>query len=259
MSDSHYFFTLPDGAKLAYFDVGQQRPLLLIHGFPGTARDHLGSLIDHLKTDHRVIAPDLRGYGASQPPSRTFPPDFYQRDADDLAALLRHLRCGPVVVMGYSDGSETAVLLAAHYPELVSAVIGWGISGVISPEMLDSVQEWLPVPDKPDWRPWHHQIAARHGGTQVKPIIEGWVQAATAIVALGGNICYDEAAQVQCPVLLINGDGEVGNTRRDVTRLAERLPNGRLEFVANSRHAIQNDQPDILIQLITDFLNELDA
>jgi valacyclovir hydrolase len=258
MSNTQQYFTLPDGSPLAYIDVGQKRPLLLIHGNTGTAETHLGNLINQLQENYRVIAPDLRGYGVSQPPQRTYPPDFYQRDADDMAALLKHLDCKPVVVLGFSDGSESAILLAATYPELVQGVIGWGVSGVISPEMLERVQAWLPVPDKPDWDDWHHQIAARHGESQVQPMIEGWVKAAEAIVANGGNICYEEAAQVQCSTLLVNGDGEVGNTVRDVTRLAERLPQGRLEFVANSGHAIQNDQPEILLQLITDFLNELE-
>lgn len=253
------FKILADGANLAYLDEGEGRPLLLIHGNTGTAQTHLGHLITQLQKSHRVIAPDLRGYGASQPPPRTYPTNFYRRDADDMAALLRHLDCGPAVVLGFSDGSETAVLLAAHYPELIKGVVGWGISGVISPEMLDSVQAWLPVPDKAEWRIWHKQIAAWHGEAQVRPMIEGWVNAATAIKAQGGNVCYQEAAQVQCPVLLINGDGEVGNTRRDVTRLLERLPNGRLEIIAHSGHAIQNDQPAILLQLITDFLTELDG
>ena len=256
MTTKHYL-TLPDQAKLAYQDFGTQRPLLLIHGNTGTAQTHLGTLIKQLQKDHRVIAPDLRGYGASQPPRRTYPPNFYQRDANDMAALLKHLNCGPVVVLGFSDGSESAILLAATYPELVRGVIGWGVSGVISPEMLERVQAWLPVPDKANWQEWHRQIAERHGEAQVQPMIEGWVNAAAAIVANGGNICYEEAAQVQCPTLLINGDGEVGNTVRDVTRLVERLPNGRLEIITDSGHAIQNDQPEMLLQLITDFLNEL--
>ncbi|MCB8988917.1 MAG: alpha/beta fold hydrolase, partial [Ardenticatenaceae bacterium] len=141
MTTSHQaHITLPDGAALAYLDTGEGRPLLLMHGFTGTARAHLGSLIDTWQTTHRLIAPDLRGYGASQPPTRSFPPDFYQRDADDMAVLLRYVGCGPALVLGFSDGAESAILLAAAYPELVRGVVAWGVSGVISPEMLTAVQ-----------------------------------------------------------------------------------------------------------------------
>ncbi len=251
------YLTLPDQATLSYQIFGEGVPLLLIHGFTGTAQSHLGHLIRQLQENYLVIAPDLRGYGSSQPPQRSYPPNFYQRDADDLAALLKHLNSDPVVVLGFSDGAESAILLAAAYPELVCGVIGWGVSGVISPEMLIRVQTWLPVPDQANWHDWHKRIADLHGEAQVQSMIEGWVHAAEAIVANGGNICYKEAAQVQCPTLLINGDGEVGNTVRDVTRLAKQLPNGRLEFVPDSGHAIQDDQPEILYQFITDYLNEL--
>ncbi len=106
--------TLHDGALLAYHDLGSGPPLLLIHGFTGTARSHMGVLIDNLKHGYRVIAPDLRGYGASRPPNRTFPPDFYQRDAADMAELLDILQPGPVVVLGFSDGAESALVLAAR-------------------------------------------------------------------------------------------------------------------------------------------------
>ncbi|MCZ7671283.1 MAG: alpha/beta fold hydrolase [Chloroflexi bacterium] len=68
------FKILADGANLAYLDEGEGRPLLLIHGNTGTAQTHLGHLITQLQKSHRVIAPDLRGYGASQPPPRTYPP-----------------------------------------------------------------------------------------------------------------------------------------------------------------------------------------
>ena len=258
MMSKKQYLTLPDQATLSYQVFGEGRPLLLIHGNTGTAQTHLGNLINQLQANYRIIAPDLRGYGASQPPQRTYPPNFYQRDADDMGFLLKHLNGESVVVLGFSDGSESAILLAAAYPELVCGVIGWGVSGVISPEMLNRVQAWLPVPEKADWNDWQKHIAELHGEKQVQPMIEGWVNAAAAIVANGGNVCYEEAAQVQCPTLLINGDGEVGNTVRDVTRLVERLPQGRVEFVANSGHAIQNDQPDILFQLILEFLNELE-
>ena len=258
MSEKQYL-RLPDQATLSYQVLGEGRPLLLIHGNTGTAQSNMGMLITQLEQDYCVIAPDLRGYGASQPPVRDYPPDFYQRDAEDMATLLQHLDIGPVVVLGFSDGSESALLLAASHPDLIRGVIGWGVSGVISAEIVEMVQKRLPVPDKPQWTKWHHQLAERHGENQVQSMIEGWINAATAIVANGGNICYEEAAQVQCPTLLINGDGEVGNTVDDVTRLVERIPNCHLEIVANSGHAIQNDQPEALMQLIIAFLNELDA
>jgi valacyclovir hydrolase len=250
---------IDENVHLSYLDLGPAdgQPLLLIHGFTGTARGDLGDLIDDFAAGDRVIAPDLRGFGASRPPNRDFSPDFYERDAADLAALLDQLALGPVTVLGFSDGAEASLLLAAARPDLVRGVIAWGVSGVISPEELAAVERWLPVSAwGPERETWKRQIIERHGAEQLESLVEGWVGAARAISARGGNICYEQAALIECPVLLLNGDGEVGNTPRDVRRLAERIPGARLVFVADSSHAIHRDQPATLLHHIRRFLAE---
>ncbi len=251
-----------DHVHLSYLDLGPAdgQPLLFIHGFTGTALGDLGDLIAEFAADYHVIAPDLRGFGASRPPNRHFPPDFYERDAADLAALLDQLALGPVTVLGFSDGAEASLLLAAARPDLVRGVIAWGVSGVISPEELASVERWLPVSAWGAERErWRQQIIERHGAEPLESMIEGWVVAARAISARGGNICYEQAARIECPVLLLNGDGEVGNTPRDARRLAERIPGGRLTFVADSGHAIHRDQPAALLGHIHDFLAKVEG
>ena len=79
--------TITDNVHLSYLDLGQGQPLLFIHGFTGTALGDLGDLIAEFEAGYHVIAPDLRGYGASRPPNRDFPPDFYERDAADRSSL----------------------------------------------------------------------------------------------------------------------------------------------------------------------------
>lgn len=247
-----------DGVRLSYLDEGMGDPLLLIHGFTGTAEADLGGLIDAFRPTHRILAPDLRGYGASRPPNRDFPPDFYRRDAADLARLLDALQAGPVTVLGFSDGAEVSLLLAAARPDLVRGVVAWGVCGVISDEELASVASWLPVSAWDSGREaWKRQIIERHGLEQLEPMIAGWVAAARAIHARGGNISLNTAHLIRCPVLLMNGDGEVGNTPRDVRNLADRIPDCRLEFVSGSNHPIQRDRPELLIDRIRRFLSEL--
>ena len=249
---------LVDGQPLAYVDEGAGSPVVLLHGFTGRAVTHMGLLLDVLRDAHRVIAPDLRGYGLSAPPPRTFPPDFYQQDADDVAALLRQLACGPAMAMGFSDGAESALLLAARHPDLVAGVVAWGVSGVISREMAESVTGWL---EPGDWAAshsdWAAEIAREHGAAQIEPLVAGWARAAHAIYAAGGNICRDEAAAIRCPVLLLNGEGEVNNTRADTLALQARIADCRLRLIPGAGHGIQWDQPDALVAEITRFMSTL--
>lgn len=254
------FQEIDDGVRLSYLDEGMGDALMLIHGFTGTAETDLGDLIHTLQPTHRILAPDLRGYGASRPPNRDFPPDFYQRDAADLAKLLDAIQPGPVTLLGYSDGAEVSLLLAAARPDLVRGVVAWGVCGVISDEELASVAAWLPISGWDSERAkWKREIIKRHGAEQFEPMITGWVAAARAIHARGGNISLDTAHLIKCPVLLMNGDGEVGNTPRDIKNLASRIPDCRLEFVLNSGHPIQREQPALLLKRISRFLAELPA
>lgn len=259
-STAYQHITLADGQPLAYVDTGSGRAVVLIHGFTGRAVTHMGPLMELLREGYRVIAPDLRGYGLSAPPTRSFPPHFYQQDADDVAELLRRLDCGPAVVMGFSDGAESALLLAATYPELVAGVVAWGVSGVISQEMATSVTAWL---EPRDWAAhhteWAAEIAREHGADQVEPMVVGWARAAHAIFAAGGNICRDEAAAIRCPVLLINGEGEVNNTLADTQTLQAAIPDCRLALIAHAGHGVQWDQPERLAAAMTAFLAEIGA
>ncbi|MCA9253187.1 MAG: alpha/beta fold hydrolase [Phycisphaerales bacterium] len=87
--------------KIAYESKGSGRPVLLVHGFP-LNREMWRAQIDALATSHQVIAPDLRGFGESDPPSGDVPMADH---ADDLAALLDYLQIDqPVAIAGFSMG-----------------------------------------------------------------------------------------------------------------------------------------------------------
>lgn len=244
-----------DEVEISYLDEGQGEPLFFIHGFTGTAIADHASLMAEFRPTHRLLAPDMRGYGASRPPNRDFPVDFYQRDAADMAALIDNLNCGPVTVLGFSDGAEVSLLLAATRPDLVRGVVAWGVCGVISPEELASIESWLPLENWDEARPeWKRQIIERHGEEQFESMVTGWIRAAHQIHLRGGDISLDLANRIECPVLIMNGDGEIGNTQRDARRLAERIPHARLEFIANSGHPIHKDQPGIFIANVREFI-----
>ena len=248
-------FTLPDGQRLAYIDAGRGPALLLMHGFAGTATSHFDELIGAWLSRYRVIAPDLRGYGRSQPAPRHLHAGFYAQDARDMVALLDQLGVARVVVLGFSDGGESALLLAARAPERVRAVVAWGVSGVISAAMLEGVETWLPARQWTDERAaWRDEIVRLHGAHQFPALVEGWVAAAQALHARGGDICRDEAAEIRCPALLINGDGETGNLPEDLHRLASRIPAATVRLVRESGHAVHRDQPTTFQRTVEDYL-----
>ncbi len=99
----------------------QAPPLVLLHGFPQTHAMWAGIAGELAKT-HRVIVPDLRGYGFSGVVERS--PDHAQMSkramAGDIVALMRELGYERFAVAGHDRGGRVAYRLALDSPECVT-------------------------------------------------------------------------------------------------------------------------------------------
>ena len=115
-----------DGVRLHFEERGEGQPLLLLHGFSGSAAA-LAPLARHLARGWRVLAVDLLGHGRSEAP-RDPEPYRMERCADQLAALLRERDARPAHVFGYSMGGRVALALAVLRPDSVSSLALLGAS-----------------------------------------------------------------------------------------------------------------------------------
>ena len=103
--------------RLAVHTAGGGLPLLLLHAFP---LDHaMWAAQEPLADGLRLVVPDQRGFGASAGPG----PASIEQLADDAAALLAALHCGPAVVCGLSMGGYVAQHLAVRHPDRVAALV----------------------------------------------------------------------------------------------------------------------------------------
>jgi 3-oxoadipate enol-lactonase len=107
------------GDTIRTIDVGRGRPLVFLHGFP-FSRGVWQTQIDAIQSSHRVIAPDLRGFGES--PSRPGPTTMAQYAAD-VHALLQQLGTGPVVLVGHSMGGYVALAFALQFPLMLRGLV----------------------------------------------------------------------------------------------------------------------------------------
>jgi pimeloyl-ACP methyl ester carboxylesterase len=106
------------GAELYYEVRGRGPAVLLIAGATGDA-GHFEQAADVLASEHTVITYDRRGNSRSRPAG----PTTLAQQADDAAALLRHVGAGAAVVFGTSGGAIIALKLAIRVPELARHVI----------------------------------------------------------------------------------------------------------------------------------------
>ncbi len=107
-----------DGANVAYRDVGQGEPLLLLHGF-GANAGMWDPVVGDLSAQYRLIIPDLRGHGES-----TNPVDYFtHRDAaGDVFGLLDALDITQVRAVGFSSGGMVLLHMATAQPDRFGAL-----------------------------------------------------------------------------------------------------------------------------------------
>ena len=126
-----------DGASLVYRELGDGRPVVLIHGFFSTAYvnwiryGHAKLLAD---SGFRVIMPDLRAHGGSD---KTHNPQHYPRDvlADDAFGLIDQLGLTDYDLGGYSLGARTTVRMLVRGAQPGRAIVaGMGLGGITEVE-----------------------------------------------------------------------------------------------------------------------------
>jgi pimeloyl-ACP methyl ester carboxylesterase len=128
-----HHFSAPDGVRLAWREMGEGRPLLLIHGYISDGLTNwvsYGTAATLMAAGYRCIMPDLRAHGAS---GRPHDPAFYPRDilADDQVALLTRLGIVDYDLVGYSLGARTSARMLANGATPGRAILsGMGLEGL---------------------------------------------------------------------------------------------------------------------------------
>jgi pimeloyl-ACP methyl ester carboxylesterase len=113
--------------EIAYLDRGEGPPVVLVHGFASNKEVnwvYTSWVAELTGAGRRVIALDNRGHGES---AKLYDPGAYHTAtmAEDVSALLDHLRLPHADILGYSLGARIAAFLALAHPERVrSAVLG---------------------------------------------------------------------------------------------------------------------------------------
>ena len=104
-----------------YEEYGEGRPFLLLHG---NGEDHtlFADLAASLSSTYHVYALDTRCHGKSTKTATI----GYMDMMEDVAAFITALELKKPLLLGFSDGGITGLLLAIHYPELLSGMIACG-------------------------------------------------------------------------------------------------------------------------------------
>ncbi|AYF87729.1 MULTISPECIES: alpha/beta fold hydrolase [unclassified Pseudomonas] len=255
-----------DGCQLHYEDYGRGMPVLLIHGLGSSTRDWEYQ-VPALAAHYRVIVIDVRGHGRSDKPNERYSIAAF---ADDVTALIEHLKLIDVHLVGISMGGMIGFQLAVDHPELLRSLTivnsgpevkphspkeyleiakRWTLSRLLS---LDSIAKALggllfPLPEQADLR---RKIEERWPQNDKR----AYLSALNAIIGWGVR---DRLQRIKCPTLVITADRDYTPVAKKETYVKE-LPNARLVVIKNSRHATPLDQPERFNTTLLDFIAEVE-
>jgi pimeloyl-ACP methyl ester carboxylesterase len=108
-----------EGLRVYYEVYGEGEPIVVM---PGGLMDigTMAQTIGPLSRERQVIGIDLEGHGRTDLRGT---PMSHERNGDDVAAVLRHLKIAKADVAGYSHGGDAAIRMAIQHPEMVRNLI----------------------------------------------------------------------------------------------------------------------------------------
>ncbi|MFI8946438.1 alpha/beta fold hydrolase [Streptomyces sp. NPDC053750] len=256
------------GATIDYDDSGPSTglPVLLLHGHPFNRTLWAPQVAALTAAGHRVVTPDLRGYGRSTvTPGKVLLADF----ADDLAALLDHLDIERAVVGGVSMGGQIAMEVQLRHPGRVRALVlsdtsapaetaegkefrnrladrllAEGMDGYAH-EVIDKMLAAYNVAAMPD-------VAARVLEMMCATDPRG---AAAALRGRAERPDYrDVLAAVGAPVLVVVGADDVYTPVAQAESLHRLVPHSTLAVIEKAGHLPGVEQPERFNAVLLEFL-----
>lgn len=247
-----------NSSRIYYEEQGSGAPVLVLPGFAGSIEEFAALREALVTAGYRVIAADLPGSGRSEPQPRAYPATYFEDDARSFAALLQHLAVGPAHLMGFSDGGEISLLMAALQPGVARSVVTWGAAGVLNDpdgrlgEAMYNVVDH-PIPPLQQFRDF---LIATYGEANARAMTQSLVGALRAIIKDGGDLSFAKAGTITCPVLLIVGEHDFFAPPALASKLAARIRTAEALVAEGAEHNVYGDRPEWLTQTILDWLGK---
>lgn len=219
-----------------YYDEGQGQALVMLHG---NNEDHtyFREQFQYFKDKYRVIAPDTRGHGKTERGTGTL--DFNQI-ADDLKAFLDELGVRDIILLGFSDGGNTALTFALKYPEYIDKLI---INGANLYPMGVKFLTQLPT-------------VIQYGGLIVASMFNKRYTPLKEIIGLmvvEPHISPKKLKSLTMSTLVIAGNRDMIKTSH-TELIARSIPNSKLIIIPGD-HFIAKKNPTLFNKVVEDFLN----
>jgi pimeloyl-ACP methyl ester carboxylesterase len=244
-----------------YYEVhGSGDPVVLLHGSFMTITNNWTRWIGELSKTRKVIAVEMQGHGRTADIKRDF---SYENLADDVAALLDHLKIPSADLIGYSMGGGVAMQCAIRHPEKVRKVVSISArfrqDGLVK-EGLDAFPRLTPEAFKDS------PIEIEY--KKLSPTPDKFADLVNHIKAMAStpfDFGADKLRATKAPMFFIHGDAD--GVRLEHIAEMFRLKGGevhgdmrprsasRLAILPDTTHVTLMDRMPVIVPMVNDFLD----
>jgi len=249
-----------NGLKMYYEVHGSGEPVVLLHGAFMTITNNWTGWIDELAKTRKVIAVEMQGHGRTADIERDISGENL---ADDVAALLDHLKIPKADLIGYSMGGGVAMHCAIRHPDKVRKVVVISSylrrDGVVKEgqEALSkfSAEHFIGSPLETEYK-------------KLSPTPDAFprfVKRMVASASKGQSIDADKLKATKAPMFFIHGDAD--GIRLEHVAEMFRLKGGgthgdlgprsasRLAILPNATHVTLMQRMTVIVPMVNDFLD----
>lgn len=242
--------------------IGEQH-ITLIHGV-GSNLHSWNEFIAGLGDSFSFLRYDLRGHGHSgKPPGPYTLQDF----VDDLDALLSHFHINTTSLIGFSFGGIIGQAFVLAHPDkvnklvLISTVAGRTLeerqsvharlamleSGGVASTIDAAIERWF----TPEFRRAHPDLVERRRQQMFTNDPQAY---AAAYRVFAESDLLDRLHEIRVPTLIITGQRDAGSTPEMALKMYQRIPDSCVLILPRLRHALLNEAPALLAELVRLFL-----
>lgn len=256
-----------DEIRLAFEDTGEGRPIVMGHSFL-CSREMWAHQALELSRSHRVLNLDLRGHGDSGPVEDAFTFDDL---VDDVVTVLDHFEIERAIWCGLSIGGMTAMRAAVTVPDRVEALIVADSSAAAEPRatrlkygLMASAARLIGMR-----RLMPSVLPIMFGRTTLRQqgeLVEEWGERMASMhlpsllnmldTLMQREAMLDDLGQVRVPTLVLVGEEDRAQPPARSRQIAEAIPGAELIIVPEAGHLSALEQPEVVTEVIRDFLGE---
>jgi pimeloyl-ACP methyl ester carboxylesterase len=234
-------------ARIWYATYGSGSPVILLHGGLGHSGNWGYQVPSLVSNGYRTVLIDSRGHGRSTRDARPF---SYELMASDVLAVMDALHLEKSVLVGWSDGAATALVLANRAPSRVAGVFFFGCN--MDPSGAK------PIEASPSLNRCFARHAKDYAQLSATPEqFKDFVEAVTLMMQTQPNYSPEDLAKISVPVVIAQSEHDEFIKREHAEFLAHAIPDAGFIVLDAVSHFAPLQRPEQFNTAVLAFIRKM--